>query len=315
MLGTVLLCLAGWLAPAGMNAQGCCTAGTSALGGSERGLLAVDAISVGVTYHLNRLDQGYNGTQRIDDPLQRTATVEMLGIEMEYGLAEGVALLMQLGTFSKSRVITVRASSSDLPERIEFKGHGIGDLFTLVKYQLQAPTIPSPAEIALGAGAKLPIGRYRQEVHGTRLSLDLQSGTGATDLLAWAYGGYSFLPAGMKVYGWILYRYPGTNFEGYRYGDETLATLGVAKGVTDFFEVGLAGRVRTAERDFSSGRLLQSTGGVQFSFFPSASYLSSNSLFRVFGQIPVSQNMYGIQLGLSYLLGIEVSYRFDLTSQ
>ena len=198
-------------------------------------------------------------------------------------------------------------------ERIEFKGDGVGDLLMLAKYQLNAPTVLSPSEVAVGAGAKLPIGRYRQEVLGSRLSLDLQSGTGATDLFGWLYGGYSFLPAGLRVYGWVLHRYPGVNFEGYRYGDETLFTVGVNKTVADFFEVGLAGRVRAAERDYSNGRLLQSTGGVLYWFIPSASYISSNSVFRVFGHIPVKQNLYGIQLGLSSLFGVELSYGIDLS--
>lgn len=221
---------------------------------------------------------------------------------------------MQIGYFNKTRSITVRGSAFESVERIEFNGHGIGDLLVLMKYQLITPTIVSPFEVAVGTGAKLPIGCYRQEVRGTRLSLDLQAGTGATDLMGWLYSSYTFLPAGIKAYGWMLHRYPGANFDGYRYGDETLVNLGVTKSLAGFAEVGLAARARLAQRDFSSGRLLQSTGGVQFSLFPSASYLSSNSVFRVFGQIPVRQNMYGIQLGLSYFLGVELAYRFDLAS-
>jgi hypothetical protein len=210
--------------------------------------------------------------------------------------------------------MTIRGSAADPPERIEFTGNGIGDLVTVVKYQLISPTIVSPSDLAIGAGAKLPIGRYRQEVGGARLSLDLQAGTGATDLLGWIYGGYAFLSSGLKAYGWVLHRYPGANFDNYRNGDETLMTLGVVKSVEQFLEVGLAGRARVAERDFSNGRLLQSTGGVQFSLVPHLSYLSPDSVLRVFGQIPVHQNLYGIQLGISYVLGVEFRYGFNLTT-
>lgn len=301
------------LVPAAYS-QGCCSVGTSALGGSERGSPAKNSLLASATYHFNSLDQGYNGTRRIDDPLQRMATVEMLGVDVEYGFAERVSLLLQIGYFRKARSITVRGSSFEPPERVEFSGEGIGDLLMLTKYQILAPGITDPFEVAVGAGAKLPIGRYQQEVNGTRLSLDLQAGTGAADLLAWLYGSYSNLPAGFKLFGWLLHRYPGGNFDSYRYGDETLVNLGVSKSVAGFLDVGLAARGRIAQRDFSNGRLLQSTGGVQFFLFPSVSYLSPESSFRIFGQIPVHQNMYGIQLGLSYVIGVELTYRFELSS-
>lgn len=294
--------------------QGCCSVGTSALGGSERGSPTKNTLLASATYHFNSLDQGYNGTRRIDDPLQRMATVEMMGAEVEYGVAEGVSVLWQIGYFRKTRSITVRGSSFEPPERVEFAGEGIGDLLVLTKYRIVAPSIVAPFEVAAGAGAKLPIGRYRQEVNGTRLSLDLQAGTGAADLLGWFYGSYSNLPAGFKLYGWLLHRYPGANFDSYRYGDETLVNFGVLKSLAEFLDAGLAARVRIAQRDFSNGRLLQSTGGVQFFLFPAISYLSSESSFRIFGQIPIQQNMYGIQLGLSYLVGVELSYRFELRS-
>lgn len=301
------------LAPTAQG-QGCCSVGTSALGGTERGSTAEGSVLIGGSYHFSTLEQGYNGTRRIDDPLQRTATVEVLGLELEYGLTERMTILAQIGYFGKSRSITIRGSAADPPERVEFAGNGIGDAIVIVKYQLLAPTINSPSELAIGGGAKLPIGRYRQEVGGARLSLDLQAGTGATDLLGWIHGGYAFLESGFKAYGWVLHRYPGANFDNYRNGDETLMTLGVTKAVKDFLELGMAARARVAERDFSNGRFLQSTGGVQFFLVPHFSYLSPESVFRVFGQIPVHQNLYGIQLGISYILGVELRYGFNLTS-
>ncbi len=112
----------------------------------------------------------------------------------------------------------------------------------------------------------------------------------------------------------MLYRFPGMNFDSYRYGDETLIHLRVSYSLSDFAAVTLAAHLRAAARDFSNGRFLQSTGGVLLFRFPSFSSLSSNSSFRVFTQLPVHQNLYGLQLGLSYLLGIKFRYHFRFSS-
>jgi hypothetical protein len=307
--------LCGWLilSPA-VRGQGCCSIGTSALGGPERGAASAGELVVGAGYHYDLLDQGYNGSRRIDDPLQRNATVEMVGLEVEYGLAEAVALLVQFGYFSKSRTITLHGSAGDPAERLAFQGHGMGDLLALAKYQLIRASLTKPYELALGGGAKLPTGRFRQEIHGARLSLDLQAGTGATDLVAWLYGSYTHLPRGLQLSAWMLYRYPGMNFDSYRYGDEILIHLGVGYSLSEFLHLSLAAHARAADRDFSNGRFLQSTGGVQLFLLPSFSYLSSDSSFRVFTQLPIHQNLYGIQLGLSYLLGVEFRYHFRFSS-
>ena len=293
------------------SAQGCCSVGTSALGGPERGLIPNHSLHLDVSYHFNNLDVSYNGSRQIRDPLERSASVEMLGLGVEYGVSEKIGVLVQIGYFEKERTITINGGTLQSQERVDFSGQGIGDFLVLAKYQLMTPSILSPLEITVGGGTKLPIGRYRQEVRGARLALDLQAGTGATDLQGWLYAGYSFVHVGIKVYTWILHRYPGANLDNYRYGDETLINLGITKQVAGFLEVGIASRLRVAQRDYSNGRLLQSTGGTQVSLFPHLSYISSNSVFRFFSQVPISQNLLGTQLGLSYLLGVEVGYTID----
>ncbi|MEX2191739.1 MAG: hypothetical protein WEB33_13640, partial [Bacteroidota bacterium] len=61
------------------HAQGCCSVGTSALGGPERGVIRDHTLHMDISYHFNNLDISYNGSREIDDPLQRSASVEMLG--------------------------------------------------------------------------------------------------------------------------------------------------------------------------------------------------------------------------------------------
>ena len=77
-------------------------------------------------------------------------------------------------------------------EVINFTGNGFGDIVILGKYEVITPSILSPFGFAIGGGAKLPTGSFEEEKNGTRLSIDLQPGTGATDLLLWGHTMYAF---------------------------------------------------------------------------------------------------------------------------
>lgn len=112
----------------------------------------------------------------------------------------------------------------------------------------------------------------------------------------------------------MLYRYPGVNLENYRYGDELILNLEVVTRVAEFLEVSAVGKARIAGRDYTNERLLQSTGGEQLSVQPNIFYLGKDSVFRIFGLLPLVNNMNGIQLSLTYGLGVELSYGFKFQS-
>lgn len=292
-------------------AQGCCTAGTSALGGVERGITPYRTLISSLSYQSNSLEDAYESTRSITDPLGRTASVEVLSLELEYGLADRVSVAVIGSYFSKTRETTVKSSSGSFSETASFKGSGLGDIIVLGKYQIVAPTITSPWEFSMGAGAKLPVGRYLQDRNGTRLSIDLQAGNGAADLLGWGFVLKSLPNLGLRFFGSTLYRYAGMNFDGYRFGDEFLVTIGSEYSVLEYLDLSLLLKGRFAQQDFSNGRMLQSTGGQMYSAVPNFVYREGNSIFRAFLQLPVYRNVNGIQLTLTRLVGLELQYFFD----
>ncbi len=296
------------------NAQGCCTPGTSALSGVERGVVPYRTLLAGLTVQGNDLEDTFESTRHIPDPLGRTASVTTLTLELEYGLAERVSLAAIASYHSKTRKLTVR-STSNVSETASFTGRGFGDIVFLGKYQLITPTITSPFELSIGGGAKVPTGSYEQEVAGSRLAIDLQPGSGAADLLAWGFVLYSFPRYHFRVYGNIFYRYTGSNLDNYRFGDEALFLLGGEYGILDYLDLSLLLKGRSARQDFSNGRLLSSTGGQMYSLAPGAVYREGNGAVRVFYQVPIYRNVKGIQLTLTRLVGLELHYSFDFRSE
>src|SRR3990172_7985668 len=74
-------------------AQGCCTAGSSTFGGFERGVTEKSLLHIGLSYIRNNLNSTYNGREKITDPLNRTASVSIFNIELEYGISDRISLL------------------------------------------------------------------------------------------------------------------------------------------------------------------------------------------------------------------------------
>ena len=292
------------------NAQGCCTAGTSALSGIERGIASYQTLLAGLSIQGNDLEDTFEATRRIPDPLERAASVTTITLELEYGLADRVSLVAIGSYHLKTRTLTVRSASNAL-ETASFNGRGFGDVVLLGKYQVITPTITSPFEVCLGGGAKLPTGSYQQETGGSRLAIDLQPGSGAADLLAWGFVLYSFPQHHLRLFGNVFYRYTGTNLDNYRLGDEALFLLGGEYDILNYLDLSLLLKGRSARQDFSNGRLLSSTGGEMYSLVPGVIYQEGNSVVRVFYQLPVYRNVKGIQLSLTRLIGLEIQHTFD----
>lgn len=294
------------------RSQGCCTSGAFTLGGLETGVLPLGMLSAGVNYQYTALDATYQGTQQIDDPLRRSAAVAHAALQVEYGLAPGVSLLGLLPYADKSRTITVESGpgGSGQTETETFEGAGIGDVSLLVKFQLVAPTLFSPLEVALGGGATFPTGSFTEEVNGARLSLDLQPGTGAPVLAGWSYASFAWPEARAKGEAGATYRYAGTNIDGYRIGDELSLLLGGRYGITEELGAALQVRSRFTGKDYADGRLLSATGGTFHDLVPLLEYGEGSLGVRAFAQVPLYRNVSGIQLTPSSSIGVEVRFTF-----
>lgn len=296
-------------------AQGCCTAGSSTFGGLERGVNNYGNLNIGFGYVRNGLNSTYNGTEEISDPLNRAASVSSFNFEFEYGLADRVSVLVSGAYVIKNRETTVKSNETNETEVISFEGKGISDVIIIGKYEIITPDVTSPLGLALGGGVKLPVGSYTEEVDGSRLAIDLQPGTGSTDALLWGNFSLGFLPLPFSVSANALYRYAGSNLEGYRFGDEIILALGEEYHFTEYLTFSLSGRARFANEDFWGGRFLPSTGGMYYDVIPALIYTEKTYNLKVFYQAPLYRNVEGIQLTTSNLIGVELLFDLNLMAE
>jgi len=293
-------------------AQGCCTAGSSTFGGLERGIANKNNLNLGISFISNQLNSTYNENKEITDPLGRTALVSIFNIELEYGISENVSFLAVGGYSIKERETVVRSSVDNSTEKINFRGDGLTDITILGKYQVIIPTILSQINFTIGGGVKLPVGTYNLRDDGTRLSIDLQPGTGATDVLLWGNFYKGFQSLYFSVFANFLYRYPGINLDGYKFGDEYILSLMGEYYLTDYLIISGGMRIRLAEEDFWGGRFLPSTGGIYYDFLPGLIYSEGFYSLKLFYQAPIHRNVKGIQLSTSSIIGTELLFNFDL---
>lgn len=291
------------------SAQGCCTVSSNTFGGYERGTASVGQIKIGLGFVENQLNSTYTGTSLIEDPLGRSAAVSVYNFEVEYGLASRVSILLSGGITVKKRE-TIIFDENNNKEKILFNGNGIGDVTILTKYSLIEPSIISPLGLFIGGGVKLPVGDNNKKNDGARLPLDLQPGTGSTDLFLWGSFYKGFLPIGISFNSSFLYRYNGSNLDGYKFGDEYILSVNANYSPLEFLTASLGIKSRFSKDDFWGGRFLPSTGGTYHDLIPSITYYEGNFELRAFYQVPLYRNVKGIQLTTSAVPGIEILVKF-----
>ena len=294
-----------------VNAQGCCTPGTSSLYGAERGIAQYQTLNASLAYQYNFANRAYQGSQQANDLLRRTASVQSLNIELEYGLADRVSVLILGSYVRKSREFTTSSAAGSEIQTTTFNTNGVGDLTLLSKYALIQPTISSPFGVSVGLGAKLPTGSYTQELEGARYPIDLQPGTGGADLLGWVFVSRSYPAQQLSFYGSFLYRYGGSNPDGYKIGNEWVASLGAEYSINEWFQLSLQLRGRGASEDFASGRFLPSTGGQMYAVLPGIIYREGIVAVGIYSLLPFYRNLSGTQVSLNYLVGIGTQCFFD----
>jgi hypothetical protein len=286
--------------------QGCCSPGSSFLGSLELGGVKYGTLVLSLGYELDNVNRSYNGTVRIDnDPLRRNAGVQYISVSGDYGIAERISVSLVWNVLvSKHREITVRDTANN-PVTKRFTGSGFGDITALAKYKVFENLLLPYSEVDIGFGTKLPIGSYTQEEKGTRLPIDLQPGNGAIELISSLYLIKSFPKIRLNLNGNFTYRYVGANFNGYKVGDEMYASVFANYNLFKFLNATVGVRARHANKDFSEGRFLSSTGGTWLFLIPGLIYREGIFNLRAFYQIPVYQNLPGIQLTLGEVIGAE----------
>lgn len=187
----------------------------------------------------------------------------------------------------------------------------LSDLRMVGRYQF-ASAAPGAGQAGVQLGLKLPTGDYRvANVDGAQAERTLQPGTGSTDLIVGAY--YS-RPSAMQEFGWFVhgdYQRALATRDGFRPGDQFALTGGVTYPVTQ--QISLLAQLNALHKDRDSGINAEPdlSGGNYVYLSPGASIaFGKNVQGYAFLQVPVYQNVRGVQLTADYAVVAGVSTQF-----
>ena len=295
--------------------QACCSAGTPLLSSLELPSTFAGALQLALTYEYNTLRDVLSGSSTLNDDSRRRATHSLL-LESSYGFTSFFSTSVLLTIVQQERSIR---SSFDGSESF-LKTRGIGDAIVLLKYNLIHANIINQLDLSFGVGTKIPLGMSNLTSDGILLPADMQPGTGAWDGILWGYFSRGFVPTlPLNVFASASYRYTGSNArygsnqEGYTFGNELVANVGVGFRTDTELDFSLVLRLRQTTSDRFAGSDIPNTGGRWLSAVPGVNVkVLDNLAVRASGQIPVHRNLEGTQLTTSYTALVTVFYTLNL---
>lgn len=297
-----------------VQAQTCSCAGAPLLGTQSAGASGQGNILIGLTHEFNQITNLYTGTTRLSNNSVERYTQSTL-LEINAGLTDRLSLS---GTFSFVQKNRESGISNPGGSTVSTT-NGIGDGVMLLRYVVSQQSLWNRFHLAVGAGAKAPLGSTSLRTPGgLHFNADMQLGTGAWDGVFWSMAGLSLLPRSTMNLNWInSYRVTGTNErftenDNYRFGDEYISNLSVSNSLNDRFSYAVNLRYRSTTSDQRNEITMPNTGGKWLSIIPDLYIGFTERLsMKLSGQIPVYQELKGFQPTTTYALSASLFINFN----
>lgn len=302
----VLAALSG--VPRMVRAQGCCSPSTTPVSALQSGPASLGTLDVGIFYEFYRLEGNLNGSREAPDPQDRVSDLHLGNLSLGYAPWSRLSFRAIVPYARRSREQTL--STPTVQRRDELRGLGLGDISLVGLVGILSTRGVRPYELSVGVGVKLASGTSNQSRSGVRLPLDLQPGSGSTDLLLTSYGQYYRWP-GWNLFAGHVLRLTGTNDEGYRFGNELQVFVGTGRELSQSLGLTAELRYRHASADARHGIAVTSTGGNRVFIAPGVSFKAGQGgpLFLVSGLLPVYERVTGTQMATDFGLNIALQQR------
>lgn len=282
-----------------MYSQACCSGGVPLSNSIGLPVTGQGGLLLGLSYDYNYLNTLKNGDVKLDDDTRQRTTQSLL-FNVGYTFTRDFSVEALFTYVKQERIISIFGN-------VNVDGsNGIGDGVLLFKYNFNQ-LFKKNNILRIGLGTKIPFGATdKKSDQGILLAPDLQPGSGAWDLIGWAFYSqtFDFRPSA-SFSATSIYRYTGTNndFLGsltHSFGSEFQALV----TYTDQFLIhktlvdpSLGIMYRNAGQDEIGGSLLDNTGGQWVTINPTLIVEIMKDLnFLLRFEIPIYSYVDGTQL-------------------
>ncbi len=294
--------------PAGVSAQGCCSASGRAgqVGVFQQSGLAPGQISISLYYEYAGGDRMLEGSTRIDDPISRNSRFDAVISSFSLGLPWRLSGHATIPVVRRERSLLTGFGGGD--DNVSLSASGFADpIITLVREV--SPTFGwNGWYLTAGIGAQIPLGNDERLDQGIPLPPDIQPATGSWNMILLAsvskdLGDY-------LVYHHLSWTAYGGNHIGYRFGNTINADLGLSISKFGALEPFVRIDLLHTQADRRDGWKSPNTGATRWTLFPGAVWSLRNYGLTFSGQIgiPLHEKVNGFQLGTDLALLFGVSY-------
>ena len=276
-------------------------------------------LSVALRYEFVDLDQTREGTKKVGaqgepgghDELETTNHNLILGLDYAFDQHWGIGV--QIPYLKRKHVHIHNPDENGLaageePEREEWSFSGIGDVRAVGRYQFDF----GGTVVGAHAGLKLPTGkRDGRNDAGEKAERTLQLGTGSTDVIAGVFAKGSVADTQLRWFAQTQWQHAIATNDDFRPGDELTMDLGLRYLFTESFAANVQLNTRYKRRDSDANAEPDESGGKYVYVSPGLSYSFAQG-FQIYGyaQVPLYQNVNGVQLTQSTSYVVGMSYRF-----
>ena len=307
--------------------QGCCSgsSGNPIIGGTASGVLQKYQMEISTSFQSTSSDKFLAGTIDTSGMMYENLSTNYFFLRSDYGVTNKLTLSLASGYF-------IDKSLTEIGGENTLSTKGLSDIIFLPRYNLyNQNTLNHRTEFTLGLGAKFSIGSHTDSMHVYADAYDLlpptiQLSTGGTDKMMYSFLFREYKKQKFRVFANTMYISRGYNSLDEKFGDYFSASLFVGKTYRNWSFTGQikaeqVGKITATPQkltelaqstfDLTNWEIKQaSTGSKKLFFAPQIGY--SKNGFTVFAttEIPLYQNLNGVQIASDNQLAIGVNYRF-----
>jgi hypothetical protein len=310
--------------------QGCCSGGGSnpIAGGTATGVLQKYQMEVSLNYQNNTSNKFFEETEEVSqEGIYDKLSSEYLFLRTDYGISKKLTLSLATG-YHLNKTLSYKGQDTSA------SSSGMGDLIIFPRYDVYNETNGNTrTEVTLGFGVKLPIGSHTDTMKITSdvwelIPPTIQLSTGGTDLMFYSFFLREYKKQKIRLFANSLYIRKGYNTLDEKFGDYTSVSLFVSK--TFFRKWGLTTQIKAenvGQIEVRQSKLLdlvvrdpyeaenfldkqKTTGSKKWLFIPQISYSKNNFTLFATSEIPLYQNLKGVQFASQNQFTVGLNYRF-----
>ena len=314
--------------------QGCCSGGSGSpiAGGYSQGVLREKQVEFAANFRYSSSSKYFVGDKDTTIQLPDELSSQYLYLRAGFGITKNLTMELSLGYYFDKRLSALN-QEAQANTREDLYSSGVSDLLIFPRYDIYYnSSATKKVEVTFGLGYKIPLGSHNDsllvydnpdpeadDIYSI-LPPTVQPSNGSQDIMLYLFGLRGFPMKNLNIFANALYIKKGYNSVGQKFGD--YGSVAVFASKTFFRKLGVTVQLRgewIGKMEYAQNVDVWSfysyephnTGSKKLFFIPQLSYTFKQVTFYGLAEVPLYQNVNGVQVGSDLNVTFGISYRFS----